>query len=67
MDWPRIEPPPPPTVRGLVTARAMAQHFDLLNDENVHVFARMHNIKALCELEYRETTKMSTTYGSTYS
>jgi len=45
----------------------MAQHFDLLNDENVHVFARMHNIKALCELEYRETTKMSTTYGSTYS
>jgi hypothetical protein len=45
----------------------MALHFDLLNDENVHVFARMHDIKALCELEYRETSTMFATYGSTYS
>jgi hypothetical protein len=45
----------------------MAQHVDLLNDENVHVFARMHNIKALCELEYREASTTFATYGSTYS
>jgi len=54
-------------VRGLVTALAKAQHFDLLNDENVHVFARMHKVKALCELEYRETSTMFAIYGSTYS
>jgi hypothetical protein len=45
----------------------MAERFDLLNDENVHVFARMHNIKALCKMEYRETSTMFATYGSTYS